>query len=171
MTERYDVYDLDRQRTGAVRPRGKKHPKDQCQLVVHVCLFNDRGEMLIQRRSLRKKGFPGRGDVSVGGGVLAGETAREAGEREVKEELGIDVKLTGPAAVTMAFEGGFDDFFLSHWNGELSDLTLQAEEVMDARWATREEMRQLLAEKKMAPFWPSFLELLFDLNQHMGLSE
>ena len=102
--------------------------------------------------------------------IVTAEPTR-AVTRHRAEELGIDVKLTGPAAVTMAFEGGFDDFFLSHWNGELSDLTLQAEEVMDARWATREEMRQLLAEKKMAPFWPSFLELLFDLNQHMGLSE
>lgn len=168
--EYFDVYDMDRRRTGAIRPR-QRHGAEAMQLVVHVCLFNEKGEMLIQRRSMEKKSYPGYWDVSVGGGVLAGETAREAAEREIREELGIDVKLTGPAAVTMAFEAGFDDFFLADWNGEISDLTLQAEEVMDARWATREDMLRLLEEKRMAPFWPSFVALLFDLRRHIGLSE
>ena len=100
MTERWDVYDLDRRPVGLTRPRGFAHPPEQCQLVVHVCLFNKQGEMLIQRRSMAKKSYPGRWDVSVGGGVLAGETAREAAVREAREELGIEIDLTGPAAVT-----------------------------------------------------------------------
>lgn len=139
--------------------------------MVHVCLFNKQGEMLIQRRSLEKKGYPGYWDVSVGGGVLAGEGGREAAMREVREELGIAVSIPGPAAVTLAFEGGFDDYFLADWNGALSDLTLQKEEVMDARWASSEEMLAMLDDGTFAPFWPSFLQLLFDLHRHMGLSE
>ena len=133
--ERWDVYDLDRRPTGRTMTRGEKHSTDQCQLVVHVCLFNRKGELLIQRRSMAKKGYPGYWDVSVGGGVLAGETAREAAVRETREELGIEIAVTGPAAVTLAFDGGFDDYFLVDWDGAISDLTLQADEVMDARWA------------------------------------
>ena len=171
MTERWDVYDLDRRPVGLTRPRGFAHPPEQCQLVVHVCLFNKQGEMLIQRRSMAKKSYPGRWDVSVGGGVLAGETAREAAVREAREELGIEIDLTGPAAVTLAFEGGFDDYFLADWDGQPEALTLQTEEVMDARWATRAEMLEMLQAEMLAPFWPSFLHLLFDLHRHLGLSE
>ena len=133
--ERWDVYDLDRRPTGRTMTRGEKHSTNQCQLVVHVCLFNRKGELLIQRRSMAKKGYPGYWDVSVGGGVLAGETAREAAVRETREELGIEIAVTWPAAVTLAFNGGFDDYFLVDWDGAISDLTLQADEVMDARWA------------------------------------
>ena len=169
--ERWDVYDLDRRPTGLTLPRGEKHPADQCQLVVHVCLFNRKGELLIQRRSMAKKGYPGYWDVSVGGGVLAGETAREAAVRETREELGIEIAVTGPAAVTLAFEGGFDDYFLVDWDGAISDLTLQADEVMDARWADCAELLAILEQKQAAPFWPSFVQLLFDLHRHMGLAE
>ena len=150
--ERWDVYDLDRRPTGLILPRGQAHTAELCQLVVHVCLFNKQGEMLIQRRSLEKKGYPGYWDVSVGGGVLAGEGGREAAMREVREELGIAVSIPGPAAVTLAFEGGFDDYFLADWNGAISDLTLQKEEVMDARWASRKEMLAMLEDGAFAPF-------------------
>ena len=91
--------------------------------------------------------------------------------REVREELGVEVSIQGPAAVTLAFEGGYDDYFLAEWNGSLDELTLQTEEVMDAKWASREEMLAMLSEGTFAPFWPSFIQLLFDLHRHMGLSE
>ena len=87
-----------------------------------------------------------------------------------REELGVEVSISGPAAVTLAFEGGYDDYFLAEWNGSLTELTLQKEEVMDAKWASREEMLAMLLEGTFAPFWPSFIQLLFDLHQHMGLS-
>ena len=169
--ELWDVYDLDRQPTGQILPRGEAHPPELCQLVVHVCLFNKKGEMRIPRRSLQKKGYPGYWDVSVGGGVLAGEGSRQAAMREVREELGIGVTIPGPAAVTLAFEGGYDDYFLAEWDGALSELTLQRDEVMDAKWACREEMLAMISEGAFAPFWPSFLQLLFDLHRHMGLAE
>lgn len=169
--ERWDVYDLDRRPTGLVLPRSASHAAELCQVVIHVCLFNRRGELLIQQRSLQKTCYPGYWDVSVGGGVRAGEGVRAAAMRETKEELGIDVRIEGPSAVTLAFEGGFDDYFLVDWDGELADLTLQAEEVQDTRWAGREEILAMLEAGRFAPFWPSFVQLLFDLHRHMGLAE
>ena len=169
--ERWDVYDLDRRPTGLILPRGQAHTPELCQVVIHVCLFNEKGEMLIQRRSMEKRGYPGYWDVSVGGGVLAGDGSRAAAMREVREELGVEVSIPGPAAVTLAFEGGYDDYFLAEWNGSLDELTLQTEEVMDAKWASREEMLAMLEEGTFAPFWPSFIQLLFDLHKHIGLSE
>lgn len=56
-------------------------------MLVHAggCIFNDRGEVLLQRRGdCDQWGFPG-------GTVELGETPQMAAVREVKEETGLDV--------------------------------------------------------------------------------
>ena len=51
------------------------------------CLFDDRGRVLLQKRSDSGKwGFPG-------GAIELGETPEEAAIREVKEETGLDVQV------------------------------------------------------------------------------
>jgi isopentenyldiphosphate isomerase len=57
--------------------------------VVHVLIFNQNGELLLQKRSMNKDVAPGKWDTSVGGHVNAGETIIEALGREMEEELGI----------------------------------------------------------------------------------
>lgn len=57
--------------------------------VVHVLVFNRKGEVLLQKRSMRKDVAPGRWDTSVGGHVDPGESLREAAMRELEEELGV----------------------------------------------------------------------------------
>jgi isopentenyldiphosphate isomerase len=62
--------------------------------VVHVLVFNEQGELLLQKRSMNKDVAPGRWDTSVGGHVSAGETLDEAMKREMAEELGIRACVT-----------------------------------------------------------------------------
>jgi len=57
--------------------------------VVHILVFNSRGELFLQKRSLNKDVAPGKWDTSVGGHVNAGEDIKEAVLREMEEELGI----------------------------------------------------------------------------------
>jgi isopentenyl-diphosphate delta-isomerase type 1 len=57
--------------------------------VIHLHIFNDRGELLLQKRSMNKDIQPGRWDTSVGGHVDFGETVEQALLREAREELGI----------------------------------------------------------------------------------
>ena len=87
--ELWDLYTQDRQPTGLTMVRGSEHPQGYYRLVVHVCIFNSKGQMLIQQRQPFKEGWPNMWDVSVGGSVVAGESSREAAEREVAEELGL----------------------------------------------------------------------------------
>lgn len=58
--------------------------------VVHVLVFNQHGELLLQKRSMNKDVAPGKWDTSVGGHIEAGETISGALAREMKEELGIN---------------------------------------------------------------------------------
>ena len=48
--ELWDVYDKDRNKKGYTMDRGVKIKPGDYHLVVHVCIFNAKGEMLIQQR-------------------------------------------------------------------------------------------------------------------------
>ncbi|MDR2844206.1 MAG: NUDIX domain-containing protein [Candidatus Symbiothrix sp.] len=58
--------------------------------VIHLHIFNSKGELLLQKRSTTKDIQPGKWDTSVGGHVDFGENIETALRREVREELGIN---------------------------------------------------------------------------------
>ncbi len=57
--------------------------------VVHLHLFNSRGELFLQRRPEWKDIQPGKWDTACGGHVDFGENPQQALKREVREELGV----------------------------------------------------------------------------------
>ena len=57
--------------------------------VVHLHLFNSKGELFLQKRPLWKDIQPGKWDTSCGGHIDLGESVGQALDREVREELGI----------------------------------------------------------------------------------
>lgn len=62
------------------------------------CIFNDSGEVLLQKRAdCNKWGFPG-------GALEFGETPQMAAKREVKEETGLDVEVGNLIGVYTDFD-------------------------------------------------------------------
>ncbi len=57
--------------------------------VVHLHVFNAKGELYLQKRPEWKDIQPGKWDTAVGGHIDLGENSEQALYREVKEELGI----------------------------------------------------------------------------------
>jgi isopentenyldiphosphate isomerase len=53
-------------------------------------LFNNKGELFLQKRAMTKDLLPGYWDTSVGGHISPGESADEALKREAFEELGLN---------------------------------------------------------------------------------
>jgi isopentenyldiphosphate isomerase len=49
--------------------------------VVHLHLFNEKGELFLQKRALTKDLLPGKWDTSVGGHISPGEKPEEALKR------------------------------------------------------------------------------------------
>ena len=75
--------------------------------VVHLHLFNSRGELYLQKRPAWKDIQPGRWDTAVGGHIDYGETVEEALAREVREELGI-THFIPIHVLTYIFESDFE---------------------------------------------------------------
>lgn len=168
--ERWDLYTKDREKTGKTMARGEATPEGCYRLVVHVCIFNDRGELLIQQRQSFKKGWPNLWDVSVGGHVVAGETSREAAEREVLEELGVRLSLEGVRpSVTVTFAEGFDDWYVVKRGLELTELTLQEEEVQAARYANLEEVLAMIDAGTFISYHKGMMEYLFFQRNRCGI--
>ena len=86
--ELWDIYDKNRNKTGKTMIRGQQYKDDSYHLVVHVCIFNGEGKMLIQQRQPFKEGWPDLWDITVGGSAVSGESSEKAAEREVLEEIG-----------------------------------------------------------------------------------
>ena len=167
--ELMDIYDEERQRTGRTMERSQEPAPGDHRTVVHLCVFNAAGELLIQRRSEEKFTYPLRWDVTAAGAVAAGETSRQAAERELREELGYSLSLSGVRPVmTVNFPGGFDDFFVVEREISLQELTLQTEEVCDAAWVSLAEAERMVMNKTFCTYPPGLLTVLYSLRRGKG---
>lgn len=61
--------------------------------IVHVLVFNKRGELLLQRRSGLVAFCPHHWVTSASGHVRSGETFEQAALREAREEIGVELNL------------------------------------------------------------------------------
>ena len=166
----WDVYDRDRRLTGRTIRRGDEMAAGDYHLVVHVCLFNAEGEMLIQQRQPCKQGWSGLWDVTVGGSAVAGDSSQSAAQRETLEEIGhrLDLGDIQPQ-LTINFPAGFDDYYLIEAPGlDANSLMLQYEEVKQVKWASREEIRRLIGTNEFIPYRNSLIDLLFHMRQGYG---
>jgi isopentenyl-diphosphate delta-isomerase type 1 len=83
----FEVVD-ERDRVVGVATRSEVHRLGWRHRAVHVLVFNGRGELFLQRRSLTKDCYPGVWDSSASGHLGPGETYDAAALRELEEELG-----------------------------------------------------------------------------------
>jgi isopentenyldiphosphate isomerase len=141
-TEILDELDCMGKRTGKVIARDDAHQNGIWHGAFHCLIVyerDNRGFALFQKRSAQKKIAPGKFDVSVGGHYAHSEDARTAGPREIKEELGLEVRYSelfpiGRRIFVYCFTPGvreheLQDVFLLPGTIPVAELTLQREEV------------------------------------------
>lgn len=164
-----DLYDRERNLTGETIIRGEPVPPERYHVVIHICIFNQKGEMLVQHRSPKKANWGGLWDLSVGGAARAGDKSWQCAQRELKEELGIelDFRQIRPS-LTVNFPVGFDDFYLLNLEPRLSDLTLQTDEVLAVKWADEPAILAMIEREEFLQYHPSLIKTLFAMRQSMG---
>lgn len=152
MIEYWDLLLPDGTPTGETMPSNQRIPDDRCTLVVHCFIANQSGQFLLQKRSMKKKYFPGIWD-GTGGRVLAGETGREAMVRELQEELGLmaqpeDLQLIDCYKLPWR---NFFEIYAVKLDFTLSDCFRQEEEVDELALLPYEDAVRLLKEHKDSP--------------------
>ena len=167
--ELWDIYDIARNKTNRAMVRGEDFNKGDYHMVVHICIFNSKGEMLIQQRQPFKEGWPNMWDITVGGSAIKGDTSQMAVERELLEELGIKINMQNIRPhLTINFDNGFDDVYLIQKDIDIADLTLQYEEVQCAKWASKEEIFSMIDSGEFIPYYQSLIQLFFDIKNQYG---
>lgn len=168
--EYWDTYTSERIKTGRTMVRGESFSEGEFHLIIHVCLFNKEGKMLIQQRQSDKVGWPNYWDLTAGGSATQGDTSQTAAQRELFEELGINIDLENIRPnLTVNFEKGFDDIYLVEKEITIDDLILQKEEVQSAKWATLEEIKEMILLGEFIPYHESFIELLFSCRNNYSV--
>ena len=168
--ELWDLYDENRIKLGRTMVRGDKQPEGGYRIVVHACIFNSKGEMLIQQRQPFKSGWSNMWDVTVGGSAVSGDTSQTAIERELYEELGLETSFQGTLpALTVNVDGVFDDIYIAVRDDiDLSELNLQYSEVQTVKWASRDEIVAMINDGSFIPYTESFIDLLFFMRERRG---
>lgn len=152
-TEYCDVYDIERSKTGKIVSRGEKLNDNEFFRGTQVWVINSKNELFLQRRAFVKKTFPGKWSVN-GGMVDAEESSIEASYRETKEEIGIDIDINKLKLIWEIKKAddwnALNDVWLLEQDFEISDLTYQKTEVVDAKWVSFEELDNMIKKNEIA---------------------
>lgn len=158
--EIWDLYDEQGEKTGETMIRGDKVPSGRYHRVVEALFLNGRGEILLQKRSLRKQLCFGILWYPTGGAVVAGESVEEACVREVKEELGFVPDMAQARRIHHRVEQTFiRDVYLIVQDVKPENMLFQEGEVDDARWLLP-EMLPLGEEGRAFVYMPHLKEIL-----------
>jgi isopentenyl-diphosphate delta-isomerase type 1 len=146
-----EVVDEDNQVIG-IASRQEIHEKGLRHRSVHIFIFNTKGDLYLQKRSPHKDQYPEHWDTSAAGHTDPGESPLEAAQRELMEELGLDVTLMKVLEYPACLETGWE--FVTLCMGRTEDpIHLNLEEATTGDYFSPDQLSQLLADllQKIAP--------------------
>lgn len=147
--ELVDIVDENNRLTGQVEERWVAYEKGLWRRTVSCWIMNEKGEVLLQKRTANKRRNPNKW-AKTGGQVDSGETPEQAIYREVKEELGIEIPKEQIIVLDIYKSNDKNKRFVYNFifvvDYDINDYKLQEDEVAAVRYFTIEEME--LIKKK-----------------------
>lgn len=117
---------------------------------IFILLFNDQGELLLQKRSQLKDTFPGFWTVSVSGHVTFGQTYDEAAKREMEEEIGLSLDLEQLQKIYIEEEREFAFIYRGECKGKIK-INFDQSEISEVKWVALEKLPEFIKENELTP--------------------
>ena len=137
--------------------------------LVHVLVFNNKGELLLQKIPKEKSFCPQCWTTSAGGHVKKNEEYEEAAKREVKEELGISLELeffSKELYVDKQYQVGLNKFIEIYKATYEGPFNLNYEKVEHAEFLSFKKIKKMIEnDEKFTP------ELIMILNRYFGIKK
>lgn len=154
MSELWDIYDINKKKTGRTAKRDVDQLKEgEYHIVVTGIIMNSKNEILISKRAKHKK-FGLMWECN-GGSILAGETSLEGIIRELKEELGIEFSKKEAIFLKEIRRDktppDFKDLWLFRRDIDINEITFPDGEAIDAKWVTIEKFIEMYENKEIVP--------------------
>ena len=118
--------------------------------VVHVLVFNKKGELLLQKRSQNKDVAPGKWDTSVGGHVGIGEELHFSSRREMHEELGVsgcELECLYTYIHSNLYETELVTTYRCIYDG---DISFNNNEIEEIRFWSFDEIREVMGKNMLS---------------------
>jgi len=140
--EYFDVVDINKNKINKILPRGATLKPDEYNVGVEVWIINSNNQLLLTQRSkLKSHSLQWE---TPGGCLVSGETSEEASIREIKEEIGLDINFNDLNYIkTHLYKYQFIDIYIVKKDIEISELSLQIDEVSDIRWISIKDFLKL----------------------------
>jgi isopentenyldiphosphate isomerase len=133
---------IDRQPRSEVHRLGLKHR------ATHVLVFNSRGEVFLQKRSMQKDRQPGVWDSSVSGHVDSGEDYDACAVRELREEIGLNIAQPPQRLFKIDACDETDQEFVRVYRCEHDGpFTLHPDEIDEGGWFAPAEITRWMQER------------------------
>ena len=129
--------------------------------VVHLHVFNSKGELYLQKRSMTKDIQPGKWDTSVGGHVSPSETVEAALKREATEELNLTEFV--PLFITRyVWESPRERELVNSFKTITDEVPrVEKNEIDEGRYWSLQEIRESIGKGVFTPNFENEFNLVF----------
>lgn len=158
--EMWDIYDKNRVKKNYLKKRKSKLEDDEYHLVVRTWIVNSQGEILISQRGANKRGALLW--ECTAGSAVAGETNIDTINREVMEELGIDLSEDKGIRMVNIRRDAHHDFYevwLYKKDILVSDIHIDGVEVIDVKWVDLPTLEKMILNNELMPTLTEFPKL------------
>lgn len=147
--------------TGEIISKSEAHRIGKWHGSIHILIVNkDKKKTLLQKRCEQKKLYPNMWDIAVGGHISAGENPLISAQRELEEELGLNLnnldvteidKIKEQLSNNGVISNEYVTIYVAYGDVDISKIKLQKEEVSEIKWCSKKELNELIKEERIIP--------------------